>query len=345
MSDTTKVFISWSGEQSKIVAEALRGWLRGFFAGDPDLWMSEHDIEAGERWGKRLNEELEQSSLGVVCLTTENAREPWILFEAGSLAKSVEFSRVIPYCFGLTIQDIDYPLRQFQAVQANKEGTLKLVKTINRVRKIKLGMEDLNTSFEIWWPRLDEQLKKTPILQRMVVVDVSVLAENLHQILVKRSQSGPEGDVVKVLAADANHLLFRHVEPVLFSNDLQLTSFEFCLVDPGFAATADMNHVFAQRARKALHRIAELRIDENLVSRKIRVLPARIYRYYPNTWGILINDTDLFIGFHNWVSQKTLSGTQHGLIYLRKGDPLWDRFSQLFLSWFEHSAVWEETTH
>jgi hypothetical protein len=179
----------------------------------------------------------------------------------------------------------------------------------------------------------------------MVVVDVSILAENLHQVLVKRSQSRPEGDVVKVLAADANHLLFRHVEPVLFSNDLQLTSFEFCLVDPEFATTADMNHEFAQRARKSLHRIAELRIDENLLSRKIRILPTRIYRYHPNTWGIFINDIDLFIGFHDWVSQKTLSGTQHGLIYLRKGDPLWDRFSQLFLSWFEHSAVWEETTH
>ena len=97
MSDTTKVFISWSGEQSKTVAEAIRGWLRGFFAGDPDPWMSEHDIEAGERWGKKLNEELEQSSLGVVCLTPENIREPWILFErfSGQIRRSLTGDTVL----------------------------------------------------------------------------------------------------------------------------------------------------------------------------------------------------------------------------------------------------------
>ncbi len=65
-----KVFISWSGEQSRIVAEALRDWL-------PDViqaiepFLSSHDIPKGARWGLELAHELEGTSVGIICLTSE----------------------------------------------------------------------------------------------------------------------------------------------------------------------------------------------------------------------------------------------------------------------------------
>ena len=64
-----RVFLSWSGQQSRQVAAALRDWL-------PEViqrinpWMSSEDISAGERWMNQLSSELEKTSYAVLCLPT-----------------------------------------------------------------------------------------------------------------------------------------------------------------------------------------------------------------------------------------------------------------------------------
>jgi hypothetical protein len=70
-----KVFISWSGQRSAAVADALRYWLpKVIQALEP--WMSADDIEKGTRWRSGLASELEQSSVGIICLTRENLNCP-----------------------------------------------------------------------------------------------------------------------------------------------------------------------------------------------------------------------------------------------------------------------------
>src|SRR5688572_18638179 len=109
-----KVFISWSGERSKAVAVALREWL-------PDViqsvhpWLSSEDIDAGLRWNDEVTRELSQTRFGIICLTAENQTAPWILFEAGALAKTIEKTHVVPYLIGLEPTDVQRgPLAQFQ---------------------------------------------------------------------------------------------------------------------------------------------------------------------------------------------------------------------------------------
>jgi hypothetical protein len=46
--------------------------------------MSEY-IDKGAPWSERLDEALQSAHIGVLCLTKENLREPWINFEAGAL--------------------------------------------------------------------------------------------------------------------------------------------------------------------------------------------------------------------------------------------------------------------
>src|SRR4051812_36495571 len=114
-----KIFISWSGERSKAIAEALHEWL-------PDViqaiepWMSANDIEKGARWRSGLATELEQTSVSVICLTPENLESPWIHFEAGALSKQQQNTYVCTFLFGLEPIDVREPLAQFQATKSAK---------------------------------------------------------------------------------------------------------------------------------------------------------------------------------------------------------------------------------
>jgi hypothetical protein len=160
-----KVFVSWSGDRSRGVAGALREWLPDVFQ-NIAIWMSEHDIEAGTRWSSELNNRLEECAFGILCMTPENTGSPWLLFEAGCLAKSVSSSRVIPYRFDLSPTDILFPLAQFQNVGADQEGTRMLLHAINKAARQPMNNDRLNRVFEKWWPDLNSRLEEIKRLPR-----------------------------------------------------------------------------------------------------------------------------------------------------------------------------------
>jgi hypothetical protein len=155
------VFISWSGERSRIVATALSKLLPDVLQ-DIDTWMSAHDLHAGAQWNAQLSAKLDKSKFGVICLTPENLFQPWLLYEAGCIAKGVSESRVVPYRFGLTAADVPYPLAQFQGVEADEPGTKKLVLSINSVRDKPMPEERLDRVFSRWWPDLQSRLSEIP---------------------------------------------------------------------------------------------------------------------------------------------------------------------------------------
>lgn len=152
-----KVFLSWSGDRSRAVAAALHTLLPDMLQ-DVSTWMSEHDINAGARWSETLNAQLELSNFGILCLTPENLNAPWLLYEAGSIAKSVTDSRVVPYLLDLKTTDVTYPLAQFQGVEASEEGTLKLIRAMNSSRGEPMPDERLTRVFARWWPDLERKL-------------------------------------------------------------------------------------------------------------------------------------------------------------------------------------------
>jgi hypothetical protein len=124
--------------------------------------MSEHDISAGSRWAEELHQQLESSNFGVLCLTPENINAPWLLFEAGSLAKSVSGARVVPYRFRLAAADIQFPLAQFQGVDADEAGTKKLLFSLNSGLKQPMELARLERVFQRWWPDLRTRLEAVP---------------------------------------------------------------------------------------------------------------------------------------------------------------------------------------
>jgi hypothetical protein len=82
-----KVFISWSGSQSREVAEALKDWLpRVIQSLRP--YVSSEDIDKGTRWSNDISSELASSQIGIVCVTQNSLNAVWTHFEAGALYKS-----------------------------------------------------------------------------------------------------------------------------------------------------------------------------------------------------------------------------------------------------------------
>jgi len=157
-----KVFISWSGERSKKVALALREWLPNVIQ-SIEPWMSDADIRAGEQWNTALFKQLNDTSIEIICLTKDNYNEPYILFEAGALAKTVDKEPLVcPYLIDHTLkefQSLPAPLTQFQAKKASEKGTWELIQALNKLLdKNQLRQDRLKKAFELWWPYLKSTL-------------------------------------------------------------------------------------------------------------------------------------------------------------------------------------------
>lgn len=158
-----RIFLSWSGVRSKAAALGLKSLLEDTFPEAVDVFISDH-IDAGETWAQRLESELDQSQFGVLCLTQDNFQAPWLLFEAGAIAKKFGSTRVVPYLIDELPATADRsPLAQFQHVQADLEGTFRLVKSINAVRESPQLNERLERLFNKWWPDFEQTLKALPL--------------------------------------------------------------------------------------------------------------------------------------------------------------------------------------
>jgi len=157
------IFISWSGPRSKAVATFLSEWIQDVIQlADP--WVSATDIDAGARWNRDIDEKLRDTNFGIICLTKNNLAAPWILFEAGALAKTLDDTFVCPYLIDLEPSDIPRgPLTQFQAKRANETETWELIQTINKALKENALPEDrLRRLFDRCWPELEAVLGDLP---------------------------------------------------------------------------------------------------------------------------------------------------------------------------------------
>lgn len=155
------MFVSWSGARSQVLATALRDWLK-LVLHYVEPWLSEADLAAGERWGQALAKELETSNFGVICVTRDNLTSPWIFFEAGSLAKSFDGSRVIPLLLDVEFSEITGPLAQFQAKKVDRDGVFEVVQSINQQVKQPVGDAQLRQLFDALWPSLEKQIAEIP---------------------------------------------------------------------------------------------------------------------------------------------------------------------------------------
>lgn len=153
-----KVFISWSGNNSKKLGETLRDWLPSVLQ-VVKPYFTPSDTEKGTRWNSEIAKELESSEVGILCVTRDNLHSDWVMFEAGALSKSIDKAHVCPVLFGIHNTDLTGPLKQFQTTEFDKEDFKKLVSVINnKLGENKLPVKVLDSVFEKWWPELKTKI-------------------------------------------------------------------------------------------------------------------------------------------------------------------------------------------
>lgn len=147
-----RIFASWSGQASREIAVILKDWIPNVLQ-DAEVYVSSQDIGKGERWLNNVNVNLQEHNFGISIVTAENYIAPWILFEAGALAKSLN-GRLIPLLCGIdTIAMPNHPLTQFQyAVAPGKEEVFRFIQDINTASDKPLSDERLKATFEKWYP-------------------------------------------------------------------------------------------------------------------------------------------------------------------------------------------------
>lgn len=185
-----KVFISWSGEKSKKVAQIFRDWLPTVIqAIEP--FVSSEDIEKGSRWNTDIAQELKESKFGLICVTKDNLTAPWLNFEAGALSKTIDNTYVAPILLDLKPSELKgSPISQFQATSFSKDDMKRLIETLNVAAGNCLAPARLDKAFELCYPDLEKdiaELKKLnikeieePTTETNSHIDTSILEELLE---------------------------------------------------------------------------------------------------------------------------------------------------------------------
>lgn len=178
-----KVFLSWSGIVSKEIAEELNKWIPTVLQ-FVKPYFSPADIEKGAKWDSEITANLNDSSLGIICVTRNNMHQPWILFEAGALSNKLEKSRVCPLLFELSNPDLTGPLSTFQTTIFNKVEFKKLLQTINKQSgENKIADSILDETYEMFFPKLESKIIE--IIEKNKSIETTKVVERTEREILE----------------------------------------------------------------------------------------------------------------------------------------------------------------
>ena len=153
-----KVFISWSGEFSKEIAQAIYQWLPNVIqAIDP--YISVEGLRPGQVWDAALLNDLRSTDFGILCVSNDNQGAKWLNFEAGLFA-AIEGRPVVPILVDLSPGRVSGPIGHFHAKKMAEKEFFDVICDINGICEDPLTKDRLEYAFKLQWPNLDESIGK-----------------------------------------------------------------------------------------------------------------------------------------------------------------------------------------
>lgn len=184
-----KVFLSWSGKKSSLVAQLFSEWLPCIIQ-KAQPWISSKDIDRGSVWLGEIYSQLAECNQGIIFVTKENQVKPWLLYEAGALSKGISENRVCTFLVDLNVRDIESssPLSHLNHTNTSKDQIFELVKTINkRLEDEAVSDAVLSKTFEAMWDDFSNKLNIIKDVSDEVIIperdDNDVLNDILENVL------------------------------------------------------------------------------------------------------------------------------------------------------------------
>lgn len=238
-----KIFISWSGERSKNFAEFLQNWL-GNIIQSVDPFLS-GDIDKGSKWGPKISQELQESKLGILCLTPENIHSEWIIFEAGALSKLGD--KVCPILINIDKSSIELPLSQFQCtLSSDKKEMRGLLFSINneiaelydkdKNQSKPLPESRLNELIEHFWSEFESKI--TEINNMEISEESSIVIDENNKIIEEILTIVRAIDYKLTYEPTQSHFVI----PKIFSTMLESASSDKMYREGEFATFSPRNH-------------------------------------------------------------------------------------------------------
>jgi hypothetical protein len=194
--DRRGVFVSWSQPAAAEIARHLKPFLEDVL-GTATIFMSQA-MEAGTRWSMEIPQRLESCNAGLVLVTPENRREPWLHFEAGALSKQIDESRVVPLlCGGASVGDIQgTPLSLFQAANLNHDEFIAICVSFGHA--FGTPEDTVRRRFDKSWPELEQEVSNVEVTQgpskQLGLPDVMAVLERVSsQVTLIETTLRPSG--------------------------------------------------------------------------------------------------------------------------------------------------------
>jgi hypothetical protein len=221
-----KIFISWSGEQSKFIAKLLSDWIEQVIqVAEP--WIST-DIEKGKRWNAEIAGKLEESKVGIFIMTPSNLSSEWVHFEAGAISKTQD-AYVCTLLYNVNTTDVSSALSQFQATRLEKQEMLTLIKQVNsQIGKNggkSLKDKQIENIFESLWPDFEKNLKSIPESENEpeIRTEKDLMEESLNILrYLKNSADSDKGAMLS--ASDLEEVIDWWVEKYASTKKIKHTS-------------------------------------------------------------------------------------------------------------------------
>jgi len=160
------VFICWSGTRGLGAAEALKQFFEGLNEklqpsekGRVEVFYSP-DIDKGRLWFQAVQNELSKANAAVIVVTPENARSPWMHFEAGAVVSQIlerkeTASPIFTYLFGMEPGDLVGPLASYQSTVATYADTRSMVEQLFKLADVAIPNDD---AYDAAWTTLAQKL-------------------------------------------------------------------------------------------------------------------------------------------------------------------------------------------
>lgn len=211
-----KIFISWSGKSSKKIAEVLKDTLENkiFETSDLKCFVSTADIASGEDWWSKIQDELRVCKQGIVCVTKENIRAPWIFFEAGAMvARNVPVIQLLFQCNQMVLGNS--PLKGKQCRDFGDQAQfLQMINDINdKMGLLQIGKAQMNAIAkgayeemkELLANILDELDYKSPFDEKYIYPNHITTIEK-NTLYISAPMSAIDNDEYSILREDVLNL-------------------------------------------------------------------------------------------------------------------------------------------